>query len=804
MLRLTLRRLIGEPAFTTTVLFTLALCIAANVAIFAVVDAILVRSLPLPEPGRLVTIVNGYPGAGVARAAASMANYFERREALRSYSSLSLIQDGAITIGSAGSPHRVPIARVTPEFFDTLKVGLALGHPFTNEHFTYGADQVAILTDDFWRIHFNADPDVIGKTFFNDGLKITVIGVLPPDFNFLTSKAQFFRPLSHEPALRQPDSRHNNNYQMIGRLRPGVTLADAQAEIDASNIQLTASDPLGDLVRNAGFHTTVFSLHSDHVRTVKPVLLLLQAGVLLLLLIGAVNLVNLLLIRASGRTKELAIRQALGAGRRHIVREVLVETLVLALVGGVLGLLLGAFGIELLATLGTGELPLGASITFDGRLAVLSLLATLFVGVLLALPVAWFNLRSTLAPSLQSETRGGTTTRSVQQLRHGFIIAQVALAFVLLSGAGLLGVSLKRLLDTPAGFNPDQLLTGQIVLPWKNYKDDAARSAFVERLLPALRTLPGVTHAAVNTGMPFTGGGANSVLAIEGVEQNNFRAHRLSAATAGFWAAMNIPLIEGRLLTDQDTASAPRVCVIDRALAQRYWPDQSALGRRVATGTQLKEDNTYTVVGVVGSVKHAELAETDGHGAAYFPYAYFSSNGFTVVLRTSLPPTALAPSLQKTILQLDPELPIDDLKTMQTRIDDSLIARRSPAILAAIFAGVALLLAAIGTYGALAYSVGQRRREIGVRMALGALPQQILSQFFRLGIKLLLVGLALGGIGAWLTGRAMQHVLFGVSALHAGILAATFATMTGVVLLAVLLPCRRASRVNPIDALRDD
>lgn len=802
LLRVTIRRLLGEPAFTFTVLCTLALCIAANVAIFAVVDAILVRSLPLPAPSELVTVVNAYPGAGVERAAASIANYFDRREALKSFSSVSLIRDVAITVGAAGSPNRVPMARVTPEFFDTLHVRLARGHAFTDANLGYGTDEVAILTDAFWRSQFDADPKVIGQTFFNDGIKITIVGVLPPGFRYLSSKALFYRPLSHDAKERGADERHNNSAQMIARLAPGATLKAAQSELDAFNRQQVADDPKADLIKNAGFRTNVFPLHADHVRSVRPVLLLLQCGVFFLLLIGAVNLANLLLIRASGRTKELAVRQALGAGRRHIIREVTTETTLLALVGGLLGLLLGAFGIELLARLGTGQLPLGTTITFDGRLAAISLGAALLVGLFLAAPIVWLNLRSTLAAGLQTETRGGTTSRAAQRLRHGFIVAQVALAFVLLSGAGLLGLSLKHLLETPPGFNASQVLTGELALPWKNYRDDATRMAFVQRLLPALRAIPGVTHAAINSGLPFTGQGSNSVLAIEGLDTSKLRAHRLSAATEDYWTTMNIPLIEGRFLTDRDDAKGPRVCVIDQALAKRYWPNESALGRRLATGTEFKDDNTYTIVGVVGSVKHEELAEADGHGAAYFPYAFFNANSFTIVLRTSLPPAALGPSLQKTILRLDAELPVDDLKPMQTRIDDSLVARRSPAILAAVFAGVALLLAAVGTYGVLAYSVNQRRREIGVRMALGALPEQVLAQFLRLGAALLLTGLGLGVIGAWIAGRAMQTVLFGVGVLNPGVLAATALVMASIVFLAIYLPSRRAARVDPMTALR--
>ncbi len=804
-IRYAFRQLSRTPGFTATAVATLALCLAANLTIFAVVDAILVRSLPFPHPDRLVAVFNGYPGAGVERAAASIANYFDRRGTIKAFSSLSIQQDGSVVVGAAGAPNRVQNARVSPDFFATLGVPLAMGHGFTDDQLKYGTDEVAVLTDGFWRSHFGADPNVLGQTFLNDGIKITVIGVLPRDFRFLSSNAEFYRPSAHAPEDRLPNARHNNSWNMIARLAPGVTLVEAQAQVDAFNAHQATDDPFADIIKGARFHTTVSPLHADHVRTVKPILLLLECGVLLLLLIGSVNLANLLLIRASGRTKELAIRQALGAGRRHVAVEVIAETTLLAVIGGSLGLLLGAGGIRLLSSMGTRQLPLGAMIAFDGRLAAVSLAAAVVVGLALAVPIIWFNLHTKLALTLQTESRGGTTSRAAQRLRHCFIVLQIALAFLLLSCAGLLGLSLKHVLETPAGFNPDHILTGQISLPWKNYKDDASRRAFVERLLPAIRALPSVTNVAINTGLPFGSGVNDSATTVEGYTPkpgDSIRAHYISAATSDYWPMMRIPLLRGRLLEDADEHREARVCVVDQAFAEHYWPGGDPIGHRLAQDVKIDEKNAATIVGVVASVKQGELAENSGHGAVYFPYSAYNSNYFSLLVRTALPPASVAPMVQKAILQLDPELPIDDLKPMQARIDDSLVARRSPAILASIFATVALLLAAIGTYGVLAYAVGQRRREIGVRMALGALPQQILAQFLSLGARLLALGVIVGILLTWVAGRAMQSLLFGVGAMHVGVLAATAGVMLSVVFFALYLPSRRAARTNPLDALR--
>ncbi len=806
-LRQALRRLCRERGFTATALLTLALCVGANVAIYAVVDAILVRSLPFPEPDRLVVTINAYPKAGVDRSGASLPNYYDRKVAIKAFASTSIHQSGNGIVGEAGSPSRVDCDRVSPEFFATLGVPLAMGRTFNDDEMFYKGSSVAILTDAFWHKQFNADPKVVGRTFQMNSQQFTVVGVLPPGFRYLSSKAQLFTPAASNKEDRGIDRRHSNNFDLIARLAPGATLAVAQAQVDSLNAQQLKDDPYADLIKGVGYHTTVYPLHADHVREVRPILLLLQSGVLFLLLIGGVNLANLLLIRASGRTKELAVRQALGAGRRHIATDVMLETLLLALGGGALGLGLGALGIRLLSALGTDQLPLGATIAFDFRLAAVSLAASLLVGVVLGIPVVWFNLHSRLALVLQTETRGGTVSRAAQRVRHGFIITQVALAFVLLTGAGLLSASLQRVLRTSPGFRPDSVLTGQVSLPWKNYPEPPPRLAFIERLLAELKAQPGVVAVGICSGLPMTGTVSNNATTVEGVAStpgDPVRAHYTSTATSGYWSAMGIPLREGRFLEDADNHRDLKACVVDQDFADRYFPGKSALGHRISNNPRFEAKDAFTIVGVVGRVKQNSLSDTEAQGAVYFPYRDYASQGFSVVVRTAMAPEAMAPTLRRIVLKLDPELPIDDLKPMQMLIDDSLVSRRSPALLSGIFAGVALVLAAIGTYGVLAYAVGQRRREIGVRMAIGALPSQILAHFLVLGAKLLAAGIVIGLIGSWAAGRAMQGMLFGVGSMDAGILLTTSAVLMAVVLLATFLPSRRASRVSPIEALRDE
>src|SRR5437016_3835148 len=811
-LRFALRQLRKAPAFTITALATVAICIGANLAIFAVINSILLKPLPFPNADRLVTIYNTYPKAGVQNDGSSIANYYERRGNIAAFESLSIWMERSEVVGEPGSTEQMGVIRTSPEFFATLGVSLPMGRSFTEEE-SITQRNVAILTDAFWRQRFNSDPNVVGREVRVNGIPRKIVGVLPPGFHFLSSEARIFVSIKSNEEQRGSKARHSGGggTHMIARLKAGATIAEAQAQIDAHNAEMEKDDPEAKMMAEAGFRSPVASLHADHVRSIRPTLLLLQAGVFFLLLIGAVNLVNLLLVRASGRAKEMAIRRSMGASRAHVVRQVMIETILLTFVGGLLGLVVGTWGIRLLEVLGADRLPLGAHIAFDGWLALIGRAGAVVLGIGIGVPIAWFNLNTHLANALQSESRTGTVSRAAQRLRHGFIVAQIALAFVLLAGAALLGLSLKKVMAVSPGFRADHVLTGEFTVP---FTYDAR--PILDRLLEAIGQQPGVGAAGAITNVPLSGESGKTAVTPKGYVPpagQSLQGHYSYQVTGDYFTALGIPLREGRFLTSADSHRSDRICVVDEDFARRYWPHGGALGQRIFPNTRSAEGlkvqgsdsddaKLFTIVGVVGAVKQAELTEPQGQGAVYLPFMDSDGINIFVVTRTSQRPEAFAETLRKLVHAANPDLAIDNLRSMDTRIAESLIARRSPALLAGIFAGVALLLAAIGTYGVLSYAVAQRTREIGIRMALGAQTKQISAQFFSLGLRLLAAGTILGLIGAWLAGRAMQSILFDVPTLHIATLLGTALVMTAVSLVACLIPARRATKVDPVIALR--
>jgi len=804
------RTLRKTPRFTATALLTLAVCLGANLTIFAVVDSILLRPLPLPAPDRLVTVFNTYPKAGVLRDGSSTTNYYERRGQIPAFSDLAIYSEGAAIVGETGATERVPFMRVSPEFFSMLGANPAMGRSFTDAEMAIPPSRVVILSDSYWRRNFNADPLVLGRQVQVAGVANIVVGVLPPGFRFLSSEARLYFPFASRPEDRVSRERHSggNSKHIIARLKPGATLAQAQAQIDAQNNTLERDDPKAKMLSDTGFRSVAVPLRADHVASIRPTLLWMQGGALALLLIGAVNLANLLLIRASGRIKELAVRQALGASRWHVVSEVAVETTLLTLTGGFLGLAGGWAGIRLLGTLGAERLPLGADIAFDARLAMVAVVGSVILGIALALPIAWFNLSAHLAGAIQSETRGGTSGRMSQRLRHGFIVAQIAMALVLLEGAGLLGLSLKQAMAVSPGFRPDHVVTGQILLPRNQYPNWPARLAFNERLLAEISRQPGVTAVGAVNNVPLSGNNGKSAATVKGYVRppgETLRGHYSYGVDGNYFAAMGFSLVEGRFLSADDSQREDRVCVVDEDFARFYWPHASALGQRLFEGSdETKDVDAFTVVGVVGAVKQAGLTDDAAQGAIYYPYALRTDDSLFVVLRTSLPPESVGPALQTIVRQTGRDATTTDVRSMETRISDSLITRRAPALLAILFSAIALLLTAIGTYGILSYAVAQRRREIGVRMALGARPQQIRGQFLALGLRLLAAGTMLGVAGAWVTGRAMRNLLFHVPPFHVATLAGTACIIGLVSLVACLVPAHQAARISPTEALADE
>jgi predicted permease len=810
-LRYAFRQLRKSPAFAVTALVTIAICLGANLAIFAVINSILLRPLPFPAADRLVTIYNTYPKAGVSDDGSSITNYYERRDNIAAFSSLSIYRERSELVGEAGSTEQAQVMRITPEFFTTLGVAPALGRNFSDTDVTQMVDmRQAILTDAYWRQRLNSDPNVLGREVLVNGVPRKIVGVLSPDFRFLSSEVRLFLPFTSELEQRGPKQRHSGGgaTRMIARLKPGATIAEAQSQIDAHNAAIEKDNPQAKMMAEAGFRSPVVGLHAEHVRSIRPTLLLMQAGVFFLLLIGAVNLVNLLLIRASGRAKEMAIRQSMGASRWHVVKQVTLESVLLTSAGGVLGLLVAAGGIRLLEVLGADRLPLGAHIHFDNQLAAIGLVSAIILGLLIAAPITWFNLRSHLANALQSESRGAGISRATQRLRHGFIVVQIALAFVLLAGAALLGLSLKKVMAVSPGFRADHILTGQFTLPWGSYPADSPqRVGVLDRLVEAIAQQPGVGAVGTITNVPLSGdNGKTAVTPKDYVPPagQSLQGHYTYGVTGDYFAALGIPLREGRFLASADSHRSERVCVVDEDFARRYWPNGGALGQRIAHGNEQDDAKLFTVVGVVGAVKQAGLTEPPGQGAVYLAFLYRDAANIFVVTRTTQRPEAFSESLRRLVRGIDPSLAVDDLQSMDTRIAESLITRRSPALLAGIFAGVALLLASIGTYGVLSYAVAQRTREIGIRMAVGAQREQISAQFLKIGLRLLITGTVIGLIGAGFAGRALQSLLFDVPPLHPATFAATAAIMTVVCLVACWLPARRASRTEPMEALRTE
>ncbi len=807
--RFALRTLARDRGFSLTVLATFALGVAANVAIFAVVHAVLLRPLPFSEPDRLVVMFNSYPRAGVPRAGNSIPHYLERSEHLGSLQGLAALRGRDAIVGEAGRTQRVEALRVTPNFFEVLGVGAQLGRTFRPEEGEEGRDQVALLSHGFWQQHLGGDPAVVGRTLRVDGVSLEVVGVMPPGFRFDPEpETRLWTPLAFRAEDRQPDRRHSNNLNVIGRLAPGATVARLQEEVDAFNLEMLEGDPYRQPVVDAGFRTEVATLPDDLTRHARSALWLLQAGALFVLLIGGVNLANLMLVRGNVRAREVAIRRVLGAGRLRVARQLLIENTVLALGGAMAGLALGAALLPMLDKLGLAELPRGGDARVDWVVAAAAIGIALVTGWVLALPPLAHHLGERLGAALSVESRGGTTNRRQGRLREALMVAQVALAFVLLSGAGLLTFSFSRILQIDPGFRPERLLTAQLNLPRPRYAKYDDRRAYVQRLLAEVGQLPGVMGVAVSSAAPFAGDSDSNVMMPEGYEPaagESVQAPYTISVAGDFFSTFGVPLRDGRLLTAADGDAEPLIAVIDERYARRYWPNSSPVGRRIVEGTGKEPDSkVYSIVGVVGSVKQSDLAEPVNVGAIYLPYRLQPTPGMVLTVRTDLLPAALAPALQAAALQVDPEVPLFDVKTMNERVATSLGARRTPMVLAAAFAGGALLLSVVGIYGVLAYTVSQRRREIGIRLALGASPAQVHGMFLRLGGRLLLLGLVLGVPLALWMGGSLRGQLVGMEPTNPMVLGFAAGCVGIAALLASVLPARRAAATPAVEAMRAD
>jgi predicted permease len=582
-----------EKALSLTVLLTLAVCVGANTTIFSVVNTVLLDPLPFPQPERLVRVFNSYPNAGAERASTSAPDYFYRRERVQAFAEVAVYQNWGHTVGEPGSPEQVLSMRVTPSFFPMLGVRPLLGRNFAEEEMDIGNEQVAILDYGFWRERYGGNPNVLGQSLRINGVPYTIVGVLPAGFDFLGQRdSRFFVPIPFTPEQRTPAALHSNNYEMIARLAPGATIDQAVAQIDALDQELTELVPVANfaqMLADAGYNVRVPNLQDDLLRDVRPTFIMLWVGVAFVLLIGCLNITNLMLTRSNVRLRELATRIAVGADRKRLGRQLLTEAVLIAVLGGLLGLGAGAGGLRLLETLGVEDLPRGAQVGIDGTVVAFTLAIAVGAGILFGLIPLIHIFRSDLNSVFRSESRTGSASRSAVVLRSALVTGQVAVAFILLIGAGLMFASLRAALSESPGFQPSSVLTGYVSLPDSRYPERADRVQFIDELLREARALPGVTAASVTSQIPFGDNNSNSVILPEGYVPSageSLLSPFSNVVGPHYFETMRIPLVAGRFFAETDIGETLNVIIIDEWLANRYFPDESPLGRRMLWGRE--------------------------------------------------------------------------------------------------------------------------------------------------------------------------------------------------------------------------
>jgi predicted permease len=805
-IRFGLKLLWKQKAFSIAALLTLALCIGANTAVFTILQAVVLNGLPFPDADRLVTMYNLYPGVGVTdRGSNGVPDYLDRRKLTDVFEEVTLIGSSGYDVGSEGATRRIEGEYVTPSYFRVLKARPLLGRTFTEDEAVQGKDHVAILTESLWDEMFARDPNVIGRDIRLSGVPYNIVGVMPNTYQALNRDRKLWVPFAFAPEQTLEDARHSNNWGMIATLKPGVTAAQARQRLDALNkANLDLFPKYRELLESARFQTKVIGMKDEMVRDIKDTLYLLQAAVLGVLLIGCVNLANLTLVRTSARIKELAVRFSLGAGRWRLSRQLLTESVAISVLGGLVGVGVALGGVRLLSWLGAEDLPRGGDIRIDGGALLFTMVMTLLTGLVFGSVPLLSLFKRDLNEVFRGNERMGTAGRHALSLRAALVVIQVSLAFTLLIGSGLLTRSFMRLMTVDPGFRAENVVAAQFSLPSNRYGDGSQRRNAVDTLLEKARAIPGAKHVGVTTYLPFSGNNNSSVFVIDGRPLAPGELPPVpgwNTISSGYLQAMGIPLLAGRGFSDSDGPDSPRVILVDQFMARKYWPNDSPIGSKMR---QMESKDTFTIVGVVGSVKTGDLAEQNPVGQVYFHYKQNAPGNMHVVLRGETDKTPLTNALRGALAQVDPEVALFDTKSMPERVETSLLNRRAAMALCLIFAGLALLLAAVGIYGVLAYSVAQRTREIGIRMALGANARDVLQMVLGQGAKVTGVGLVIGAAGAFLITRAMASMLFEVKPHDPLVFLATGALLAAVALVASFIPSLRAVWIHPSEALRHD
>jgi predicted permease len=803
--RYAIRGLLQQPVFAAVSILTLALGIGATTAVFSVVYQVLLRPLPYPGAERLVSVSNMYLAAGTEPSFVSIPDYLDRRSGAPAIEDATLFTARVSALDVGGTPEQVIALAVTPSFFTTLARGPALGRAFSDSDVADGRGaRVVILSDGTWRAKFGADPSIVGRAVRLNGESYVVVGVLSRDFELPWRDTAMLLPFAFTPAEMSDAERGNELSRMIARLRPGATLAELDAQMDTITAGLMTRVPSrAAFMQASGFTGRAMPLQQAQTKGVRAQLYIVQAAVALVLLIACANVGNLLLMRTAGRQRELAIRTAIGAGRGRLVKQLLVEGAVLAAAGGGLGVALSIAGVRGLLALAGEQLPGVVTTTPDARVVALAVCVTALTGLLFGVVPALNTLRAPASALLKEDTFRGSAGRRGGRIRRMLVVVEAAVALVLVAGAGLLVKSFVHLTAANTGFNPDRVLTAQVALQPLRYSDANARRAFWERIVQSVQRLPGVTAAGLVTATPFSGelnaGSFHVVGRPIGPGEQTPHANQ-DEVGGDYFQAMQIPLLQGRFLNDGDSAEAPRVAIIDQLLARKYFHGVDAIGRQLNFGSP----RNYTIVGVVGTVNAADLAAPPAEGRIYLSAAQVSPARMGLVVKTARNPETLVSGVRAAVRLIDPEQPIAQIREMDEWIERSLQPRRNPTILLSLFGAIALALAAIGMYGVLAFSVTQRRREFGIRQALGAGGHSILSLVLREGLGAAVTGLAIGIGAATTLARGMRSLLVDVPPGDPLVLASSAAALLLVAAAAAWLPARRATRVDPMTVLRSE